>query len=754
MDKKRTISAIVATLLVVGLWMWLQSYLNENYPLPPATDGTAPTTASTSQPATTTATTNTASTNPATAASVDAVPGTPPATLPANVPVISAGPGVPGVADPAGNDKPVALGNAARNATDYAMQVQLSPIGAGIDAVTLNHFFSGQDFQKKPADRAVYQFQQPYAQPTLAFTRPLATRNITIIDSTPGVAPVTVELASARWSLAKHGPVTVELPSAGNAAAVAMNGQIASYEATVELPGADGKRVPTLRLTKTFHLFQSNSVTKGYEVWADQTVENLTGRKLSVAMQINGPTLPPRESNAAPDRHVFAGYLLPTGVMEIKEFSPSTFSAVVPGFLLHEQGPKPTDKGAATLQWMGTSSVYFDAFVLMADASKYAGAIARQENAGNKDIDPENREIVTTFQTVNLDLPEAAAGPAAKATVGLRAYFGPRWRSLLDDPYYAAAPRGFNQTLIVKSGPCSSCAFDWLINGMVWLLNTLHFVARDWGIAIILLVAIVRTCLHPITKRSQVQMMKMGKMGPELQKLKEKYGDDKEAFAKAQMQLMKEQGFAPILGCLPMFLQMPIWIALWQALQSTFELRQAAFLWNFTWIHDLSKPDYLINFGQDIPLVFGLHLDGINLLPLLLAVIFHVQARIQNSLTPASTPEQEQQKKMMMWMSTFLFPLFLYNGPSGLNLYILTSTLVGIVESKIIRDHIKQREAAEKAAGPVIVDAPLTRSARKAVQEKPGKAEPPKGGLGGFLSRMQAKVEELQKEQDKRKKKE
>src|SRR2546423_4854244 len=107
------------------------------------------------------------------------------------------------------------------------------------------------------------------------------------------------------------------------------------------------------------------------------------------------------------------------------------------------------------------------------------------------------------------------------------------------------------------------------------MLSAFHWVTRDWGLAIICLVIVVRVALHPITKRSTISMQKMGKMGPEIERLKKKYGDNKDELNKAMMQVYKEQGFTPVLGCLPMFLQMPIWIALWQALQTTFELRQA-----------------------------------------------------------------------------------------------------------------------------------------------------------------------------------
>src|SRR3982751_6549408 len=117
------------------------------------------------------------------------------------------------------------------------------------------------------------------------------------------------------------------------------------------------------------------------------------------------------------------------------------------------------------------------------------------------------------------------------------------------------------------------------------------------------------------------------------------------------MQFYKTQGFTPVLGCLPMFLQMPIWLALWQSLQTTFELRQAPFLQffgiPFTWIHDLSKPDHLLTLQQPFD-IFFLHISGLNILPLLLAVVFFIQQKMQPK--PATeTPEQMQQRKMMQW---------------------------------------------------------------------------------------------------------
>ena len=298
----------------------------------------------------------------------------------------------------------------------------------------------------------------------------------------------------------------------------------------------------------------------------------------------------------------------------------------------------------------------------------------------------------------------------------------------------------------MTTGICGFCAIDWLISTLVWLLSFFHMILRDWGLAIIGLVVLVRLILHPITKKSQVNMMKMSKMGPEVERLKKKYGDDKDAMAKAQMQLYKEMGFTPVLGCLPMFLQMPIFISLWQALQSTFELRHAPFLYGFTWIKDLSQADRLIWFNQPIPLgLFGWHLDAINVLPLLVAVVSFLNMKY-TPRPPAATPEAEQQQKMMQWM-TLVFPLMFYSFPSGLNLYYLSSTSLGIWESKRIRAHIKQHEEAEKE-GKIIVDAtPNPRNRSKKIEARPE----PKTGLAGWLARLQERAEQMRVETDKRK---
>src|SRR6266513_4270951 len=235
-------------------------------------------------------------------------------------------------------------------------------------------------------------------------------------------------------------------------------------------------------------------------------------------------------------------------------------------------------------------------------------------------------------------------------------------------------------------------------------------------------------------------MAGMSKLGPEIKLIQERHKDDKEAMNREMMAFYKEHGVSNFLGCLPMFLQMPIWIALWSSLQSTFELRHASFLWGFTWIKDLSQPDRLVAFSHPYTW-WMLHVDAISLLPILMGVVFWIQQKMSPK-PPTMTPEQEQQYKIMQWMS-LLFPLVLYNGPSGLNLYILTSTAIGIVESKRIRAHIKQREEAEKS-GKIIVDAKPTRASKKLGRMEDEKAAKP-GCVMGWLAELQKKAGEVRR---------
>ena len=160
------------------------------------------------------------------------------------------------------------------------------------------------------------------------------------------------------------------------------------------------------------------------------------------------------------------------------------------------------------------------------------------------------------------------------------------------------------------------------------------------------------------------------------------------------MALYKEQGASPIMGFLPMFVQMPIWISLYSAIYASIALRGAPFL--PFWITDLSAPDALVRFSTVIVPLLGWKIQSFNLLPLLMGVAFYLQQKLMPSqASAASNPQMAQQQKMMMFMMPLMFPLMLYKAPSGLNLYIMASTFAGVIEQYVIRKHIREKDEAE-----------------------------------------------------------
>jgi YidC/Oxa1 family membrane protein insertase len=225
-------------------------------------------------------------------------------------------------------------------------------------------------------------------------------------------------------------------------------------------------------------------------------------------------------------------------------------------------------------------------------------------------------------------------------------------------------------------------------------MKVMYGVIGNYGVVIILLVLVMRLILHPVTKKSQISMHKMSKLAPRAEEIKKKYASNKTEMNRQMMLLYKEQGASPIMGFLPMMIQMPVWIALWSAISSSVDLRGAEFL--PIWITDLSAPDALFTFPQiTIPLA-GWTLDSFNLLPILMGVAFYLQQKLMpTQANAAANPQMAQQQKMMAIMMPIMFPLMLYKQASGVNLYIMTSTALGVWEQHIIRKHIKEKEALE-----------------------------------------------------------
>ena len=188
---------------------------------------------------------------------------------------------------------------------------------------------------------------------------------------------------------------------------------------------------------------------------------------------------------------------------------------------------------------------------------------------------------------------------------------------------------------------------------------------------------------------------KMNTIKPLIEASKKKYSGDKKKQQEEQMRIYKENDVNPaggILGCLPMLLQMPIWIEMYSGLWADIDLRHASFIPG--WINDLSQPDAVVHFVPfSIPLLSSIlgPISALNLLPLLLAVVFFFQMKVQMASQPKPADEQQAQMQNMSKYMFFIVPLFLYTAPSGLNLYYFASTMAGLVDTYIVRKTLKKR---------------------------------------------------------------
>lgn len=219
---------------------------------------------------------------------------------------------------------------------------------------------------------------------------------------------------------------------------------------------------------------------------------------------------------------------------------------------------------------------------------------------------------------------------------------------------------------------------------MLFILQFFHRGVGNWGVAIIMLTVMVRLLMFPLSRKQALSAVKMQQLKPQLDALKEKYKNDKEKFSRAQMELWRKHNVNPLGGCLPLVVQMPIFIGLWQGLQSSVDLRHAKFLW----IDNLAAPDgpsvKFFHWGDNVPFISSLFGPYFNLLPAILIGLFLIQ---QKMFLPPKTatpdPQVEMQQKMMTFMMVFFGYIF-WRLPSGLCLYYIASTLWGITERKLL----------------------------------------------------------------------
>ncbi len=241
--------------------------------------------------------------------------------------------------------------------------------------------------------------------------------------------------------------------------------------------------------------------------------------------------------------------------------------------------------------------------------------------------------------------------PGDSASVGAKLYVGPKDQDRL-------AEIAENLDLTIDYG-----WLWWIAQPLFWLLSFFHGLVGNWGVAIILLTISIKALFYKPSAMSYRSMANMRKVAPKMQEIKDKYGDNREKLGQEMMKLYRDEKINPMGGCLPILIQMPVFIALYWVLMESVELRQAPF---FLWIEDMSiKDPYFV-----LPLIMG-------------AAMF-----IQTKLNP--TPPDPMQARVMQFMP-IIFTIFFLWFPAGLVLYWVVNQALSIAQQYVITKQIEKQ---------------------------------------------------------------
>ncbi|MCF6248135.1 MAG: membrane protein insertase YidC [Desulfobacula sp.] len=302
------------------------------------------------------------------------------------------------------------------------------------------------------------------------------------------------------------------------------------------------------------------------------------------------------------------------------------------------------------IDWSGYSERYFMTVVMPKKKEGYSPIDARIKLAYANDL-------VTASYVRKMD----RLDPGKQSQYSFTYYMGPKSYKILssfDSSLKDAINFGF---------------FNVIAKPLLYVMNKIHDVIPNYGIAIILLTVLIKLVFWPLGTKSYKSMNEMKKVQPLMMELREKYKDDKQRMNQEVMGLYKTYKVNPAGGCLPMLVQMPIFFALYRMLYQAIELRHAPFI---GWITDLSAPDRLFNLSFKIPMMQEPY--GIPVLTLIMGASFFLQQK----MTP--TAGDPMQAKMMMLMPIFMTVLFI-NFPAGLVLYMFVNNIISMGQQYYIQ---------------------------------------------------------------------
>ncbi len=363
---------------------------------------------------------------------------------------------------------------------------------------------------------------------------------------------------------------------------------------------------------------------------------------------------------------------------------------------LTEAGRAEPISRTGTVDWVAVKTKFFIAAIIPAEGTPTEGAELTGEQTGAAGEAGFAQDFVARLTSGDLD-----AGDAHAYTL----YLGPlELRRLAAYGLYDTVDFGFGQVITRPIARYVIAPTLALLTGLL----------PNYGLAIILFGLLVKLVLWPLTSASFRSAAKMRELQPQMQLIKEQHADDPQKQQEAMMRMYREAGVNPLGGCLPMLLQYPILIALWQFFQSTLVLRGQPFLW----ARDLSAPDAILNLPFNIPF-YGDFVAGFTLL-------MGVSMLVSMKLSMGGSASVTGQQKVLLYVMPAVFFLFFNRLPSGLSLYYLSFNIFSIVQQRMINQQVhRQHELGQT---------PEIDRAAAMVTKRNGQAK--RGGKGGFTSQV------------------
>lgn len=333
------------------------------------------------------------------------------------------------------------------------------------------------------------------------------------------------------------------------------------------------------------------------------------------------------------------------------------------------------------VNWAAIVGKYFTA-IGIPDATRYTITYSTKQIAGVPDTSELFFSRPPIHSSRTSDLFQFYVGPKITATLA-------KYDDASKNPFGAS---GLHLESVIQQ----SAILGWLEDILKFFLQLFYSLIPNWGVAIILLVVLIKIVLYPFTRKSYESTSKMQALSPKINDLREKYKSNPQKLNQEMAALYKKEGVSPLGGCLPLLLQMPVFFALYYLLNSDFALRGAVFIPG--WITDLSQPESILHLPFTVPIV---NWTDIRLLP----IIYVGSQLISSRLMQTPDASVNKNMKMITYLMPVMFFFILYNAPSGLLLYWTVMNILTVAQQMYMNRH--RRAAAVAAARATVVAHPV-----------------------------------------------